>query len=201
MHKDFKFDSRADRYDTGFEGKLSEKFYNLVTENIELSDGSHILDAGCGTGTILQRLSERYHISGAGIDVEEKMLEHAKKKCPDMDIRCCPCDHTPFPDASFDAVIACMAYHHFPNKAGFAKEAARLTKPGGKLYISEPKFPLPVRKCINAILKRHGIAGEFFTADEIIADFADFGFEKANVKLDAYAQIVILVRKAENGTS
>lgn len=197
MHKDFKFDSRADRYDTGFEGKLSEKFYNHITENIELSDGFHILDAGCGTGTILQRLSKRYHINGAGIDVEEKMLEHAKKKCPDMDFRCSPCDHMPFQDASFDAIIACMAYHHFPNKEGFAKEAARLTKPNGKLYISEPRFPLPVRKFINVALKRHGIVGEFFTADEIIANFADFGFEKADVKYDAYAQIVILARKNE----
>lgn len=195
MKKDFKFDARADRYDTEFEGKLSEKFYNLVIRNVETFDGFHVLDAGCGTGTILQRLSERHHINGAGVDVEEKMLEHAKKKCPDMDIRCCACDQTPFQDASFDAVIACMAYHHFPNKTGFAKEAARLIKPGGKLYISDPKFPYLVRKLINAVLKGLGIVGEFFSADDIIANFAEFGFEKADVQSDAYAQIVILVRK------
>lgn len=81
MRKDFKFDARADYYDTEFEGKLSEKFYSLVIENVTVFDGVRILDVGCGTGTILQRLSKQCHIYGAGIDVEEKMLKHARKKC------------------------------------------------------------------------------------------------------------------------
>lgn len=195
MRKDFKFDARADYYDTEFEGKLSEKFYSLVIENVTVFDGVRILDVGCGTGTILQRLSKQCHIYGAGIDVEEKMLKHARKKCPNMDIRCCSCDQTPFEDASFDVLIACMAYHHFPNKEGFAKEAARLIKPGGKLYISDPRFPYPVRKLLNTALKMHRIVGEFFSADEIITNFTEFGFEKADVRFDAYAQIVILTRK------
>lgn len=195
MKKDFKFDARADRYDVEFEGKLSKKFYNLVIKNVKIFDGFHVLDAGCGTGTILRRLSEQCHICGAGIDVEEKMLEHARKKCPNMDIRCCSCDQTPFEDASFDVLIACMAYHHFPNKEGFAKEAARLIKSGGKLYISDPRFPYPVRKLLNAALEKHGMVGEFFSADEMIANFTKFGFEKADVRVDAYAQIVILTRK------
>ena len=76
--KDFGFDKRADKYDDGFEGALSEKFYKLVTDNIGSVEGLDVLDAGCGTGTILYRLSQKYSFNGYGIDAEEKMLEQAR---------------------------------------------------------------------------------------------------------------------------
>lgn len=193
--KDFNFDKRASNYGNEFEGKLSEKFYHLVIQNIALSDGMNVLDAGCGTGTILKRLSDKCNIHGYGIDVEEKMIEQAKLKCPDMDIRLCSCIETPYENRYFDVIIACMAYHHFPDKDKFAKEAARLLKCGGKLYIADPKFPYLVRKVMNTALSIHNIVGEFFTADEIANNFAVFNFEKVESKSDAYAQIVILERK------
>jgi cyclopropane fatty-acyl-phospholipid synthase-like methyltransferase len=49
--RDFKFDKKAEKYDDGYEGRFSEKFYELVMENVSLSDGMDILDMGCGTGT------------------------------------------------------------------------------------------------------------------------------------------------------
>ena len=122
--RDFRFDKKAAKYDDSYEGKLSEKFYTLVTENVQLTDGMAVLEMGCGTGTILHRLSQRCSISGHGIDVEEKMLEQARKKCPDMEILNCSCDDTPFEDGQFDVIVACMAYHHFPDKDGFSKECA-----------------------------------------------------------------------------
>lgn len=51
--KDFKFDKRAENYDEGFEGKLSKRFYGLLRENVRLTKGMTLLDAGCGTGTVL----------------------------------------------------------------------------------------------------------------------------------------------------
>lgn len=195
LKKDFKFDKRADKYDSEFEGKLSEKFYCLVTENVALSDGVSVLDVGCGTGTILKRLSQKCSIRGYGIDTEEKMIEQAVLKCPDMDIQLCSCEETPFNDKSFDIIVACMAYHHFSDKDKFAAEAARLLKSGGRLYIADPKFPFPVRKAVNAALSVHKIAGEFFTAEEIADNFAPFGFELIESKSDSFAQIVILVKK------
>lgn len=90
--KDFRFDKKAEKYDDSYEGKLSEKFYTLIIENITLSEGMDILEMGCGTGTILYRLSKRCNINGYGIDVEEKMLEQARQKCPEMQILNCSCD-------------------------------------------------------------------------------------------------------------
>lgn len=192
--RDFKFDKKAEKYDDGYEGRLSEKFYDLVTENVSLSEGMSILDMGCGTGTILYRLSQKCSISGYGVDVEEKMFEQARKKCPDMQIINCSCDSTPFEDSSFDAIVACMAYHHFPDKDGFSKECARLLKKGGKLYIADPKLPLPIRKAVNTALEIHRVHGRIYTADEVTANFSEYGFRKVFDKSDAYAQIICLER-------
>ncbi|MCM1271761.1 MAG: hypothetical protein NC247_14255 [Ruminococcus flavefaciens] len=47
--KDFRFDKKAEKYDDCYEGKLSEKFYTLVIENVTLSEGMNILEMGCGS--------------------------------------------------------------------------------------------------------------------------------------------------------
>ena len=190
--KDFKFDKKAEKYDDSYEGKLSEKFYNLVTANVELSEGMDILDMGCGTGTILCRLSQKERINGYGIDVEEKMIEQAKMKCPEMKIFNCSCDATPFENESFDVIVACMAYHHFPDKNGFSKECARLLKKGGRLYIADPKLPVPIRKLLNTALDIHKVYGRIYTADEVTCGFSEYGFRKIFNKFDAYAQIICL---------
>jgi len=193
--KDIKFDKIETAYDDGFEGKLSEKFYGLVTKNVELTENCKVLDVGCGTGTILKRLNDKCVIDGYGIDVEENMLTEAKGKCPTMDIRLCSCDDTPFESGSFDVVVACMAFHHFPDKDAFVKEAARILKSGGKLYIADPKFPLPVRKVINTALSIHKVVGEFYKQEEIAEIITPYGLEQIGYGADAYAQIVIFSRK------
>src|SRR5438034_5931485 len=38
----------------------------------------------------------------------------------------------PFPDASFDRVLAVECIFHFPSRLRFLKEAARVLKPGGR---------------------------------------------------------------------
>ncbi len=50
--RDFKFDKRASVYDTHIEGRLSEKAYCLITDNIKLNLEDNVLDVGCGTGKI-----------------------------------------------------------------------------------------------------------------------------------------------------
>ena len=192
--RDLRFDKRAEKYDDSYEGKLSEKFYDLVTGNVQLTDGMAVLEMGCGTGTILYRLSQKCSINGHGIDVEEKMLEQARKKCPYMEILNCACDATPFEDGSFDVIVACMAYHHFPDKDGFSKECARLLKKGGRLYIADPKLPLPIRHALNTALEIHKINGKVYTADEMTANFTGYGFSRVFDKSDAYAQILCLER-------
>lgn len=190
QEKDFRFGKRAESYDYGLEGKSSRRFYNLLLQNVEIIQGMKLLDVGCGTGALLKKFSEKCEINGFGIDMEENMIAEAWKKCPEMKFKVAKCEDTGFENNQFDVITACMAYHHFFSKRGFANEAARILKHGGYLYIADPNFPVIVRKPLNGILKLLKITGFFGTAEEIYNNFKEFGFEFCDVKKYKYAQVV-----------
>lgn len=189
---EIEFDRRASAYDKGFEGRLSQKFYKELIEQVKLENGDKVLDVGCGTGELLRRMADKADISGCGIDVEKEMIAAAKKKCPDMNIQIADCCSIPFDDESFDVLTSCMAYHHFSNHIDFSKEASRVLKKGKRLYIADPAFPSAFRKLINAVLKHINIVGRFFTSDEIYMNFMAYGFELERSIKAGYVQVVVL---------
>ena len=196
--KDFKFDKRAASYDEGFEGRLSQRFYRTLLAQVELSPACAVLDVGCGTGTLLKRMADTCEIRGFGIDAEEKMLAEAKKKCPSLSLSVSRCENTPFEDDTFDVLTVCMAYHHFADQKGFAKEAARILKDNGRLYIADPCFPLVIRKALNGAFGLFNIAAHFETPQETAATFKEYGLSLEDVVKNGYVQVVTL-KKAPIG--
>jgi ubiquinone/menaquinone biosynthesis C-methylase UbiE len=192
IEKGMKFDKLASSYDKGFAGKLSKRFYDLLLSQVELMEGAVVLDVGCGTGAVLEKMGSIARINGYGIDSEKNMVAEAKRKCPEMNIQAANCAEMPFENNKFDLATACMAYHHFPDQKGFAREAARILKPGGRLYIADPRFPLIIRKLLNFASRVFKVAGFFGTAKEVGDVFAEYGFSLVNVGVDKYAQCVVL---------
>ncbi|MCL1906236.1 MAG: class I SAM-dependent methyltransferase [Clostridiales bacterium] len=190
--KDFKFDKMAAVYDDVLAGKGSKRFYNLLLREITLTSGAAVLDVGCGTGAFLKKLSDTCPIIGFGVDLEKNMIEEANKKYPQMDFQVSGCDNIPLDTSSFDIMVSCMAYHHFENKEGFAKEASRLLKPDGVLYIADPRFFWLIRKTLNGFFRLIRINGGFLTPDETAARFSAYGFKYAGCAYDRYAQVVKL---------
>ena len=193
--KDFKFDKMASRYDEGFVGKASQRFYNLLVDEADFQPGAAVLDVGCGTGELLRRLSSRYGICGSGIDMEPNMVAVAAAKSPDMHFWVGSCDSIQAEDSSFDAIVCCMAYHHFGNKEGFAREAARVLPQGGTLVIADPHFPLVVRSALNRFFRLVRIVGAFCSPEEMASQFDRFGFELTKSRTDGYAQLVVLRKR------
>ncbi len=189
---DFAFGGRAYVYDDSYEGRFSQKFYTLLLNNIDLKPYAEVLDVGCGTGELLKRLSQKEKINGYGIDVEKNMVAIAKKKCPDMKIQISKSDCLPFLDDSFDVLTACMAYHHFENRKGFAREAARILKNGGRLYIADPNFFTIFRKVINKILMHINAVGYFSDSKDLFTDLSELGFKPIACIKKGYAQLFIL---------
>jgi len=83
--------------------KKHEPEYTVISEKIDIN--SRVLDLGCGTGDLLQLLSEERGTNGCGIELQEKRIIECVKRGVtviqhDLDIGL-----PTFPDNSFDYVI------------------------------------------------------------------------------------------------
>lgn len=186
-----KFDKYADKYDYNFMGKGSKKFYIDLIKELNIKDGDSVLDVGCGTGSILSYIGNRNTITGFGLDISENMLAIAQEKNPNCSFIIGNSAILPFADQSMDVVIACMAYHHFPNQRQFREEAWRVLKPGGSLYISDPRFPGIIRGILNTFFQDAG----FHTTKKNTYDFEKRGFITKAIVKDMYVQILHFVKE------
>jgi len=185
------YNRKADDYDKTFDGKFTVKFKELLLEEITVETNNNILDVACGNATFLKMLSNKYDIKGYGIDISEKMIENAKRRCPDMAFEISSCEHTPFDNQIFDMVTVCAAYHHFPDTKAFAKEVSRILKPKGLLYIAEVYYPFIIRAIFNPFvpLSKAGDV-KFYSPKEIQSNFEKYGFEMVNFKREGHIQII-----------
>ncbi len=180
------FDKFAESYDTGLMGKGSKRFYVDLVKTLVIRDGDAVLDVGCGTGTVLFYVRESRSVRGYGLDVSEQMIAVAKEKNPGFSFVTGDSAKLPYENGSMDVIMACMAYHHFPEQKRFREEALRVLKPGGSLYICDPRFPAPVRFVFNTFFKDAG----FRTTAQNISAFEDTGFITKQVVKDRYVQVL-----------
>lgn len=185
------YDQKAEEYDNTFDGRFTEKFKQMLLEEIVVEPGSSILDVACGNGTLLYRLSRIHEFQGYGIDISEKMIEKAREKCPEMTFVAGACEHIPYPDEKFDIMTVCAAYHHFPDVKAFARETARLLKSEGSIYIAEVYYSALVRAILNPFvpLSKAGDV-KFYGPKEIQSYFETQGFESVGLKTMGHVQVI-----------
>ena len=186
------YDKIADDYDNTPDGKFTRKFKTLLLSIITLKDNDHVLDVACGNGTLLAAMSKRKTIKGFGIDISERMIKNAAALNPGMEFQAAGCEAIPFQNNTMDIITVSAAYHHFPNVDAFAKEAKRLLKSSGKIYIADVYLPLFLRIICNPLVPLMP-AGDvkFYSPDEIINHFTQrYGFEKINIKIIVNIQII-----------
>lgn len=201
MRKDFAQKSRenynlkAENYDETFDGKFTEKFKELLLDEILIEANENILDVACGNGSLLKMISSRCDIKGYGIDISEKMIECAEKKCSDMTFQVSGCEDTSFNNQMFDVITVCAAYHHFPDVKAFAKEAYRILKPHGRLYIAEVYYPFLIRLLCNPFV-RLSKAGDvkFYSPKEIQSNFEAYGFKQNRYIREEHIQIIKMLK-------
>ncbi|MEL7656742.1 MAG: methyltransferase domain-containing protein [Bacillota bacterium] len=181
----------ADHYDDTLEGNYTREFKQGLLDVISAKPGEQLLDIGCGNGTLIRMLADKYKIKGFGTDISEKMIENARQKNPGMTFEVAECEKTPFEDQTFDIITVCAAYHHFPDVAAFAKEARRLLRDNGKLYIADVYYPTLIRILCNPILPLSK-AGDvkFYSPEEIAATFGAQGFQKTHLTRTGHIQII-----------
>ncbi|MBP0459325.1 class I SAM-dependent methyltransferase [Streptomyces montanisoli] len=98
-------------------------------------DGARVLDVGTGPGTIAVAALAR----GAGVvavDAEPSMVELAAANAPGADVRHGVLPELPFPDGSFDAVVANFVVNHVEDPWAVLTELRRVARPGGRLAVT-----------------------------------------------------------------
>jgi len=98
-----------------------------------------LLDIGCGTGGLLERLAGRIE-EGLGVDASRDMLALARTRLAErglshVSVRQADMYRLPIADAAFDAVTLQMVLHYAEDPAVALAEAARVLKPGGVMVI------------------------------------------------------------------
>ncbi|MGZ4909025.1 MAG: class I SAM-dependent methyltransferase [Halobacteriota archaeon] len=98
------------------------------------------MELGCGTGGTLRYAANRTNGEGEfyGVDISSKMIEQARAKSQGYgNLYFCTSrvEELPFDDEFFDVVVSTTAFHHFSKPEKALREANRVLKPKGKLYI------------------------------------------------------------------
>ena len=185
------YNKKADNYDNTHDGRFTRKFKQLLVSEILLNENENVLDVACGNGSLLKALNSKTPINGFGIDIADKMIKNAAAANPGMVLHTAGCEVIPFDDGLMDIITVCAAYHHFPTPAVFAKEAQRVLKHRGKIYIAEIYVPSFLRLLVNPFipLSRAGDV-KFYSPNEITDNFKTVGFETLSVKIHGHIQII-----------
>ena len=110
-------------------------FYDAAHHAIAINPGTRLLDVGCGAGLALQ-LAVKRGASVSGIDASTGLLEVAKERLPDADLRQGDIEELPFDDDTFDAVTAFNAVQYASDPTQALREIKRVAKPGASVAIA-----------------------------------------------------------------
>ena len=111
-------------------------FGNWITEHYRFPEHASVLELGCGTGDMWKGKRDLAAICGRLIlsDFSAGMLDKAKETLKDengINYQVIDIQDIPFPDQSFDAVIANMMLYHVPDLGKGLSEVRRVLKGGG----------------------------------------------------------------------
>lgn len=151
-----------------------------------IAAGARVLDAGCGPGFSTLELAEMVGETGhvTAFDRTPAYLQHLQARVGENSLTNVTIiegqlDNVPlpFPDASFDFIVAKLVLLFIPDPAPTISEFSRLLKPGGKLLITDVispwKFcpPTPIiGEQMTFFEKYYGSRGINFESGRILPD-------------------------------
>lgn len=163
------FDDIASNWDK--EPICDKKTLQIILNNSGVTDGTNVLDVGCGTGVLFPYYLERNISSLTAVDLSAEMVKIAKSKCPTANIICGDAENIKFLQ-EFDVVMIYNAFPHFPNPEKLIENLSKSLKSGGKFSVahgmskaeldeihkksaSEVSLPLPKAEDLAKIFERH----------------------------------------------
>jgi ubiquinone/menaquinone biosynthesis C-methylase UbiE len=164
---------------------------------LALSQGSRVLDVGCGCGQTLLELAEIVGPRGRviGVDISEPMLERARHRATDhaeIEVHCADAQSYPFAPADVDAIFSRFGVMFFDDARRAFANLRPVLRPRGRLAFVcwqelalNPWADLPLRAVMRVLgrdvppdLFRPGYPGPFSFSDPDLVRtiLADAGF-------------------------
>jgi ubiquinone/menaquinone biosynthesis C-methylase UbiE len=113
-----------------------------LIEHANITSGQHILDIGCGTGTLAVQLKQQCAgVEVVGLDPDPKALHRAKAKATRAGVSVQFdqgfADALPYASNSFDLVLSSLMFHHLEEQTRekTLTEVVRVLKSGGSLHL------------------------------------------------------------------
>jgi ubiquinone/menaquinone biosynthesis C-methylase UbiE len=126
---------------------------------LELAEGDHVLDVGCGTGEDARRLAGLAPgVAVVGLDVSERKIAEAQARTLGLprpvEFRVGDAGRLPFEDTVFDACRADKVFHHLEEPPKALAEMVRVARPGGRVVVSDADYETLVVAAPNPALTR-----------------------------------------------
>jgi ubiquinone/menaquinone biosynthesis C-methylase UbiE len=134
MNRHTDYDRIARTYDMRYERNSYPGVEGALRDFVGGVAGLYVLEVGCGTGHWLEFL-QASTVQLQGLGFSAGMLAQARLRRPGIPLVRATAESLPWRAESFDHVFCINAFHHFPNKKVFLREARRLLRPGGKILI------------------------------------------------------------------
>ena len=137
----------ASRYIRRLDAVGASEFWQSIRQAaLELSEGDHALDVGCGTGSEVLAMAERVGRRGRaiGVDLSAAMVAEARARASAAGSHAeylqASALRLPFPDGSFDACRAERILQHLDAPEAALAELTRTARTGARVVIVEPDY-------------------------------------------------------------
>lgn len=129
------FDEYASHYDGWFQlnPNVLESEVRLIASS--LGEPGETLSVGCGSGLFEMLLRDHGIRIEQGAEPAEGMAAIARKR--GMEVRIASAEDLPYPDASYDTVLANGVPAYLADLSGALREIARVLRPGGAVVIGD----------------------------------------------------------------
>ena len=124
------YDAVAATYNTRYDRNRYEGVRDALWKFIGDARDVDVAEIGCGTGHWLAELAGKVQ-SISGIDPSWGMLQRAAADARGALLVQARAEALPVASLSVDRVFCINAFHHFTDRAAFAREARRILRPGG----------------------------------------------------------------------
>jgi ubiquinone/menaquinone biosynthesis C-methylase UbiE len=123
----------------------SSPWYRLVLEYLGDVAGLRVLEVACGRGGFVRHLAKAgarvtgFDFSAAALQATRSKLYNNGHPPPESLVQG-DAQNLPFADNAFDIVVSCETIEHLPDVQAGLNEMYRVTRPGGRLFLTTPNY-------------------------------------------------------------